>query len=269
MPRRKAVPTSTTDTPTFDGTGDESTPIDGGAGTSSSAAAAAAAAASESSEATRNRIHKQMNYDGIESYELPKAVLARVAKAELPDNVQIRKDALLAISKSATIFISYLAAVSDELAKQNTRKSITPNDVVEGLSLMEFPEEIRTQLKKEIREFRNLEAQKKDAATARKAAASGGVGGSVQPDDDEEEEAEDAAGIEGGDESGATSAIGPAGPGTLVPEADDGQAAQEKDADLEQPPARPSGELDADEEDEDKEERMVEEGAQEGDQDMA
>jgi len=41
---------------------------------------------------------------------LPRSIINRLAKGILPPNTQIQKDALLAISKGATVFVSYLAS---------------------------------------------------------------------------------------------------------------------------------------------------------------
>lgn len=41
---------------------------------------------------------------------LPKSMIARLAKGVLPANTQIHKDALLALHKSATVFVSYIAS---------------------------------------------------------------------------------------------------------------------------------------------------------------
>lgn len=192
---------------------------------------------------------------GIERDVLTLWSFAQPPSLKLPDNVQIRKEALLAVSKSSTIFISYLAAVADELAKQSSRKTISAADVIEGLGLMEFPEEIRTQLRKEVKEFRSLEQAKKKKAQASAAGEGGGAAetitapGAGEEDDEDDEGDEDA-----GDNAG------------MATREEEGQAGLDKDADLEQPPARPQGELDVDEEDEDREERMVAEGAEEGDE---
>lgn len=227
--------------------GDASMDTDGPvAGPSSAGGAAARSQGGVISESIR----KQMSLEGIEAYEMPKAVLARVAKAEvsrcystppgdyrsaaeadtrspshpqLPENVQIRREALLAISKSATIFISYLAAVSDELAKQNNRKTIMPVDVVEGLGLMEFPEEIRQELKREVREFKVLEEEKKKRAPGGGGATAGGDA-SPGPGEDGEED--------GGDEDeggavGDASAMGAADAGAGDDDDDQSRGEQE------------------------------------------
>ena len=41
---------------------------------------------------------------------LPKSMIARLAKGVLPANTQIHKDALLALHKSTTVFVSYIAS---------------------------------------------------------------------------------------------------------------------------------------------------------------
>ena len=46
----------------------------------------------------------------IEDLTLPKSIITRLAKGVLPPNTQIQGNAILAISKSATVFASYLAS---------------------------------------------------------------------------------------------------------------------------------------------------------------
>lgn len=46
----------------------------------------------------------------IKDLTLPKSMIARLAKGVLPANTQIQKDALLALHKSATVFVSYIAS---------------------------------------------------------------------------------------------------------------------------------------------------------------
>lgn len=41
---------------------------------------------------------------------LPKSIVQRLAKGVLPPNTQIQKDALLAMSKGATVFVNYLTS---------------------------------------------------------------------------------------------------------------------------------------------------------------
>lgn len=46
----------------------------------------------------------------IEDLTLPKSIITRLAKGVLPANTQIQANAIMAMSKSTTVFISYLAA---------------------------------------------------------------------------------------------------------------------------------------------------------------
>jgi len=46
----------------------------------------------------------------VQDLTLPKSMIARLAKGVLPANTQIQKDALLAMHKSATVFVSYIAS---------------------------------------------------------------------------------------------------------------------------------------------------------------
>lgn len=43
-------------------------------------------------------------------YLLPRSLTARLAKSVLPPNTTIQKDALLAMQKAATVFVSYLSS---------------------------------------------------------------------------------------------------------------------------------------------------------------
>ena len=48
--------------------------------------------------------------DVCQDLTLPKSMVARLAKGVLPANTQIHKDALLALHKSATVFVNYIAS---------------------------------------------------------------------------------------------------------------------------------------------------------------
>jgi histone H3/H4 len=78
--------------------------------------------------------------DGIsvEDLSLPKTMVQRLAKGVLPANTQIQKDALLAISKSATVFVNYLSTHANDKATRMNKKTIHPKDVLEALQELEF-----------------------------------------------------------------------------------------------------------------------------------
>lgn len=56
------------------------------------------------------RINTQdYNIDNPKDLSLPRTMVTRLAKGVLPPNTSINKDAILAMSKGATVFINYLA----------------------------------------------------------------------------------------------------------------------------------------------------------------
>lgn len=47
--------------------------------------------------------------DNIQDLALPRTMVQRLAKGVLPSNTRIEKDAITAMSKSATVFVNYLS----------------------------------------------------------------------------------------------------------------------------------------------------------------
>lgn len=47
--------------------------------------------------------------DPSQELQLPKSIITRLAKGVLPPNTQIQANAILAMTKSATVFINHLA----------------------------------------------------------------------------------------------------------------------------------------------------------------
>jgi DNA polymerase epsilon subunit 3 len=52
----------------------------------------------------------QCETNNPQDLNLPKSIVQRLAKGVLPPNTQIQKDALLAMSKSATVFVNYITS---------------------------------------------------------------------------------------------------------------------------------------------------------------
>jgi len=62
--------------------------------------------------------------EGIENFELPRALVTRIAKSAVPENVKLQKDTVLSLVKGATVFINYLAATYVQpAAYHNTRNA--------------------------------------------------------------------------------------------------------------------------------------------------
>jgi len=76
--------------------------------------------------------------EGIENFELPRALVTRIAKSAVPENVKLQKDTVLSLVKGATVFINYLAATAHEVSTSKQHKSISASDVFKALEHIEF-----------------------------------------------------------------------------------------------------------------------------------
>ncbi|PKI85180.1 hypothetical protein MVES_000880 [Malassezia vespertilionis] len=106
---------------------------------------------------------------GIDQFELPKASINKLARTEIPDSVQLRKDTLTALVKSASVFVSYLTAASQDVAIARGNKTISAAHVLDAMRELEFPLPMRKALREELQAYRDL--QKRNAATRADAAA--------------------------------------------------------------------------------------------------
>jgi hypothetical protein len=87
--------------------------------------------------------HLAINKEGTkhkQDYLLPRALTQRLAKHVLPPNTTIQKDALLAIQKAATVFISYLSSqyVFRVLFCKTEESTKTPGDKAELTIINDF-----------------------------------------------------------------------------------------------------------------------------------
>ncbi|RAH76069.1 histone-fold-containing protein [Aspergillus japonicus CBS 114.51] len=110
---------------------------------------------------------------GIEDYLLPRSLTIRLAKSVLPPNTSIQKDAVLALQKAATVFVSYLSSHANEATLKRT---VAPADVFHALTELEF-DSFRGRLEKELDAFTELKAGKRR--------------GKKDDDDDDEDEDDD------------------------------------------------------------------------------
>jgi DNA polymerase epsilon subunit 3 len=74
--------------------------------------------------------------------DLPKAVIKRIAKTKLDalgeGNVQLHKDATLALAESAKVLINFITAASNDICKEKKRQTIGADDVLQALEDLEF-----------------------------------------------------------------------------------------------------------------------------------
>ncbi|KAI8629173.1 histone-fold-containing protein [Xylariaceae sp. FL1651] len=97
----------------------------------------------------------------IEDLTLPKSIITRLAKGVLPPNTQIQANAILAMSKSATVFINHLANAANEHTLNNNKKTIMPGDVFAALEDVEFPF-LRERLEAEFKKFNETQTTKRN-----------------------------------------------------------------------------------------------------------
>ncbi|ATY61536.1 CBF NF-Y family transcription [Cordyceps militaris] len=97
----------------------------------------------------------------IEDLTLPKSIITRLAKGVLPANTQIQANAIMAMSKSATVFISYLAAYANEITLNANKKTIMPADVFKALEIIEF-DFLKEPLQAEFAKFNAIQTDKRN-----------------------------------------------------------------------------------------------------------
>lgn len=85
----------------------------------------------------------------MQDHTLPKSVVVRIAKAVLPENTMIQKEAVTALVKSATVFVNYLAATypppfdlgsisANDVTQQKGKKTINNEEILSALELVDF-----------------------------------------------------------------------------------------------------------------------------------
>lgn len=74
----------------------------------------------------------------IQDLNLPSAIVQRLIKDALPDNISISKDARTAIGKAASVFTIYLSCAATNEAKKLKHKTITPQNILDALEEIEF-----------------------------------------------------------------------------------------------------------------------------------
>ncbi|KAL7491518.1 hypothetical protein ACHAWT_000842 [Skeletonema menzelii] len=106
-------------------------------------------------------------------FEPPAACIRRLLKQTLPKSTNISKDSLSALSRASGIFILYLTACANDVAREGRRTTIVAKDVIGALKELEF-EEFIPAMEKFLEGHRKEERSKKEEKERMK---NGGVGG--------------------------------------------------------------------------------------------
>ncbi|KAH7326586.1 histone-fold-containing protein [Stachybotrys elegans] len=123
------------------------------------AAAASAAAPPSGKESHKDKEPKDAVT--IEDLTLPKSIITRLAKGMLPPNTQIQANAILALSKSTTVFINYLASHANEHTINANKKTIAAEHVFKALEDTEFGF-LKERLEAEYEKFSAAQAEKRN-----------------------------------------------------------------------------------------------------------
>lgn len=126
------------------------------------------------SEAAPHSDKKDKDATGIEDLNLPKSIITRLAKGVLPPNTQIQANAILAMTKAATVFINHLTNAANERTQNSNKKTIMPPDVFDALDDIEYPE-FKELVQQEFKKFNEIQSTKRNTYRRKVAAAKKGV----------------------------------------------------------------------------------------------
>ncbi|KAJ5664603.1 hypothetical protein N7462_011416 [Penicillium macrosclerotiorum] len=188
----------------------------------------------------------------VDDYLLPRSLTIRLAKAVLPPNTTIQKDAVLAIQKAATVFVSYLSSHANDATLKRT---VAPTDVFSALSELEF-DSFRSRLEQELEAYTEIKAGKRKAkksdvhdAAGSAAAEASAPAGARDEDEDVEMVDNPAKRVKRDAEEGDDSLVGGQA---------DGDETQEEEVEEEEPEEEEEEQEEDEEEDEETQERRPE-----------
>jgi len=126
----------------------------------------------------------------IQDLNLPTTVVTRLIKDALPDGINIAKEARIAISKAASVFIIYLSSSAITEAKKSKLRTITPQNIFDALDEIEFESFIEP-LKESLELYRKTVKDKKSSKQANEKKENEVKEDEGDGEDDEEEEKEE------------------------------------------------------------------------------
>jgi len=205
---------------------------------------------------------EQLGSEGIDSYELPKAIVTRLAKSAVPSNCKLQKETILSLLKGSTVFINYLAATAHHVAVGKQHKSISASDVLRALELIEFSDLVEP-FQAELQIYRELAKTDKGKKGSASVGASGSAAPSAGPSPSKSKLKAKAKG-----KAPATATPSVSAPPSEMPPESDVEMDQDENTNVVQIQGEPGDEEEAEEdegveEDEDEEEQGTEDEAEE------
>ncbi|TQN73688.1 DNA polymerase epsilon subunit D [Colletotrichum shisoi] len=226
-------------------------------------------------KADRDALTIEVRDDCAMDLSLPKSIITRLAKGVLPPNTQIQANAVLAMSKSATVFINYLASHANEITVNANKKTVSAEDVFKALDDIEFGF-LREPLEQEFAKYNQIQSAKRTNYRQKVAAKKGGsAAAGVAVGAAAGAAAADASLLSNADDSAMTTASSDTAPRakkarvddsamTVGEDVDDGETEPEEEAEEEED--NDNEEEEAEEEEDDDEEDDDEEGEGSGDE---
>lgn len=116
-------------------------------------------------------------------------MVQRLAKGVLPANTSLHKDAILAMSKGATVFINYLAHAANTASLSTGKRTIPPTAVIDALAELEF-ESFGPRVEAELKKFNEVQTGKRNEyrRKVREGKMSGVKGGGGEEEEEEDGE---------------------------------------------------------------------------------
>ncbi|DAA73086.1 TPA_exp: putative CBF/NF-Y family transcription factor [Trichophyton benhamiae CBS 112371] len=109
---------------------------------------------------------------GVDDILLPRSVIMRLAKDMLPPGTGVQRDAVTAILKAATVFVSYISSHANDMTD---KKTLTPQDVLAALTEVELGD-FRPHLEQQLKAYTALMNNKRESKKKGKPGKDGGGG---------------------------------------------------------------------------------------------
>ncbi|TDZ29872.1 DNA polymerase epsilon subunit D [Colletotrichum spinosum] len=179
--QKKVTPASPSTTAPAAAGAESTTPASAGPTSSStphaiSATPHAASEKKDGEKAAKDKVDKDAL--SIDDLSLPKSIITRLAKGVLAPNSQIQANAVLAMNKSATVFINYLASHANENTVNANKKTVSAEDVFKALDDIEFGF-LREPLEHEFAKYNQIQSAKRSTYRQKVAAKKGGAAAGV------------------------------------------------------------------------------------------
>lgn len=103
----------------------------------------------------------------LEDLNLPMTVVTRIVKEALPDGVAISKEARTGLAKAASVFVLYVTSAATNIVKNNKKKTLTGQDVLEAMKDIEFDRFVGP-LGESLEQYKQVMSAKKSSAAKKK-----------------------------------------------------------------------------------------------------